>query len=118
MQRSSSTGSLPPSPIRPAGGTGRLAAGEATVGELGEPFDISAPAITKHLHVLEDAGLIRREVDGRIHRLQLDADPLKDAALWMSTYAKFWGEQFDALDRFLANTDPKQKTRRRQKKEE
>ncbi len=96
----------------------RLASGQATVGELGAPFTMSAPAITKHLHVLEDAGLVRREVDGRVHRLQLGADPLKDAAFWMATYSKFWGEQFDALDRFLANTDPARRAKRRQKKEE
>lgn len=96
----------------------RLASGEATVGELGAPFKMSAPAITKHLHVLEDAGLVRREVNGRFHRLQLDADPLKDAALWMGTYAKFWGDQFEALDQFLAKTDPTRKPKRRHKKEE
>ncbi len=96
----------------------RLASGQATVGELGAPFKMSAPAITKHLHVLEDAGLVTRQVDGRVHRLQLDADPLKDAAFWMASYAKFWGDQFDALNRFLANTDPARRPKRRQKKEE
>jgi DNA-binding transcriptional ArsR family regulator len=67
---------------------------------------MTIPAVTKHLHVLEDAGLISREVEGRVHRLQLTADPLKDAALWMQTYARFWGEQFDALDAFLKRTAP------------
>ncbi|HEY0493386.1 MAG TPA: metalloregulator ArsR/SmtB family transcription factor [Candidatus Dormibacteraeota bacterium] len=96
----------------------RLAIGDASVGELGAPFKMSAPAVTKHLHVLEDAGLVRREVDGRIHRIRLDADPLKDATAWMASYAKFWGDQFDALDQFLAKTDPTRKPRRRHKKEE
>ena len=84
----------------------RLARGEASVSELGAPLAMSMPAVTKHLHVLEDAGLIRREVDGRVHRLQLTADPLKDAAFWMQTYVRFWGEQFDALDAFLKRTAP------------
>ena len=84
----------------------RLAQGEASVSELGAPLSMTMPAVTKHLHVLENAGLIGREVDGRIHRLQLTADPLKDAAVWMQTYARFWGEQFEALDAFLKRTAP------------
>ena len=90
----------------------RLAGGEATVGELAVPFRISAPAMTRHLHVLEDAGLVAREVDGRVHRVHLLADPMKDAAVWIATYAKFWSDQFDALDRFLARTEPKPKPKR------
>lgn len=87
----------------------RLTRGEATVGELAAPFRISLPAMTRHLHVLEDAGLVARQVDGRVHRLHLLADPMKDAAQWIATYARFWSEQFDALDRFLARTGPRSK---------
>jgi DNA-binding transcriptional ArsR family regulator len=86
----------------------RLSRGEASVGELAAPFQVSLPAITRHLHVLEDAGLIGRVVDGRMHRMHLQADPMRDAAEWITTYAKFWSDQFDALDRFLARSDSEQ----------
>ena len=81
----------------------RLAAGEASVTELAEPFadEMSFPAISRHLRVLESAGLIRREKQGRVHRLQLRPAPLKDAAQWLAYYRQFWDEQFDSLANYL-----------------
>jgi DNA-binding transcriptional ArsR family regulator len=84
----------------------RLARGEAMVTELAEPFDMSLPAISKHLRVLESAGLLQREIDGRVHRCRLAAEPMKDAARWMEQYRAFWETQFDALAKYLeATTD-------------
>lgn len=80
----------------------RLARGEATVGELAEPFDISRPAISKHLRVLERAGLVRRTPDGRMSRCELDASPMRDAAEWVERYRKFWEGQLDSLSRYFA----------------
>ena len=79
----------------------RLARGEATVGELARPFDISRPAISKHLRVLERAGLVRRTPDGRMSRCQLDASPMRDAAEWVEHYRKFWEGQLDSLSRYF-----------------
>ncbi len=75
----------------------RLASGEATVGELARPFEISRPAISNHLRVLEKAGLVQRTVDGRISRCQLDAAPMRDAAEWVEFYRKYWEGQLDLL---------------------
>lgn len=83
---------------------GRLAEGEVTVGELAEPFDMSLPAISKHLRVLERAGLLIREKDGRIRRCHLNPEPLKEAAEWINHYRQFWEEQFDQLSAFLEET--------------
>lgn len=85
----------------------RLARGEATVGELAEPFPISRPAISKHLRVLEGAGLVRRARDGRLSRCRLDARPLFDAAEWVDQYRRFWEQQLDALARYLERTSEK-----------
>ena len=82
----------------------RLAAGEATVGELASPFRISLPAISKHLRVLEDAGLLAREKIGRTHHCRLNAAPLRDATAWLMRYRQFWEDQFDALEAFLERT--------------
>jgi DNA-binding transcriptional ArsR family regulator len=81
----------------------RLATGEATVGELAEPFDVSRPAISKHLNVLERAGLVRRTPEGRMTRCSLDARPMQEAADWVDRYRRYWDEQFDALARYLDN---------------
>jgi DNA-binding transcriptional ArsR family regulator len=83
---------------------GRLAQGEATVSELAAPFDVSLPAVSKHLRVLESAGLLRREIDGRIHRCRLAPEPMKDAAQWIEHYRVFWEKQFDALAKYLEST--------------
>jgi DNA-binding transcriptional ArsR family regulator len=81
----------------------RLASGEATVGELAEPFDVSRPAISKHLNVLERAGLVQRTPDGRMTRCSLDARPMQEAADWVDRYRRYWEAQFDALARYLDN---------------
>jgi DNA-binding transcriptional ArsR family regulator len=83
---------------------GRLAMGEATVGELAEPFRVSRPAISKHLRVLERAGLVRRTRDGRISRCVLNARPMRDAADWVDRYRAFWTGQLDALARYVEGT--------------
>jgi DNA-binding transcriptional ArsR family regulator len=82
----------------------RLALGEATVSELAEPFDVSLPAISKHLRVLESAGLLRRNVEGRVHRCTLASEPMKEAAGWIEQYRVFWDSQLDALAKFLEGT--------------
>lgn len=82
----------------------RLADGESTVGELAEPFEMSLPAVSKHLKVLRHAGLLQRRRDGRIRRCQLDPLPLSAAADWIENYRGFWEAQFDQLDRYLRET--------------
>jgi DNA-binding transcriptional ArsR family regulator len=89
----------------------RLARGEAMVTELAEPFDVSLPAISKHLRVLESAGLLEREIDGRIHRCRLAAEPMKDAAAWIARYRTFWETQFDALAKYLEESAGKEKSK-------
>lgn len=79
----------------------RLAQGEATVGELARPFRVSRPAISKHLRVLEHAGLVQRERDGRVSRCELDAEPMRDAAEWIGRYREFWSDRLDSLARYL-----------------
>lgn len=80
----------------------RLAAGEATVNELAAPFDISLPAVSRHLKVLETARLITREREAQWRRCRLSAEPLKEATEWMERYRAFWDARFDALEKFLA----------------
>jgi DNA-binding transcriptional ArsR family regulator len=87
----------------------RLARGEAMVTELAEPFRVSLPAISKHLRVLESAGLIQREIDGRVHHCRLAAQPMKNAAAWIEQYRVFWESQFDALAKYLHTTVGKEK---------
>jgi DNA-binding transcriptional ArsR family regulator len=82
----------------------RLAHGPASMGDLARPAGISWPAVTKHVHVLERAQLVRREQDGRIHRMHLEAKPMRQARAWIDEYRKFWEARFDALDRFLAES--------------
>jgi DNA-binding transcriptional ArsR family regulator len=82
----------------------RLARGQSSVTELAEPHAMSLPAISKHLRVLEDAGLLKREKDGRVHRCQLNARPMKQAAKWIAQYERFWEGQFDSLAKFLNET--------------
>lgn len=79
----------------------QLAQGGATVGELAEPFDVSRPAISKHLRVLERAGLVLRHRDGRVSRCGLDASPMAGASAWVEQYRVFWEGQLDRLARFL-----------------
>ena len=80
----------------------RLARGEASVTELAHPFDMSLPAISKHLKVLERAGLISRGRDAQSRPCRIAAAPLRDAADWIGRYRRFWEESFDRLDDYLA----------------
>jgi DNA-binding transcriptional ArsR family regulator len=79
----------------------RLANDEVTVGELAEPFAMSRPAISKHLDVLERAGLVHRIPDGRVNRCRFDAGPLRTAEAWMEQYRQYWIGQLDALAHYL-----------------
>ena len=94
----------------------RLAAGDATVTELAEPFDMTLPAITKHLKVLEKARLIRRGRDAQYRPCTLTAEPLKEASDWMDQYRKFWEESFDRLDEYLKELHKEEKNNARTKK--
>jgi DNA-binding transcriptional ArsR family regulator len=86
----------------------RLALGETSVGELAEPFEMSLPAVSKHLGVLETAGLVQREKQGRVRRCQLDSRPLEAAAGWIEDYRRFWESQLDSLARYLEETQAQQ----------
>ena len=90
----------------------RLSLGEVTVGELAEPFEMSLPAVSKHLSVLEAAGLIEREKLGRLRRCHLKAAPMKEASDWISRYSEFWETRFDSLTRYLERTTPKNKPKK------
>ena len=84
----------------------RLAAGEASVTELAEPFAMSLPAVSKHLKVLERAGLIPRGRTAQWRPCRLAPEPLKDAAGWIDEYRRFWDESLDRLAEFLDETRP------------
>jgi len=90
---------------------GQLATREMSVSELAEPFDMSLPAVSKHLRVLERAGLLRQEKDGRVRRCQLVADPMRAADEWIALYRPFWESQLDALGDFLNETNTKESKR-------
>lgn len=79
----------------------RLARGEATVGELAEPFDMTFAAVSKHLRVLEAAGLVTRGREAQYRPARLDAKPLAAASRWIGDYAKFWADSLDSLDSYL-----------------
>ena len=78
-----------------------LAEGERCVTDLAKPHRMSLPAISKHLRVLEKAGLVRRKRDGRVHRLKLEAKPMQEAQQWIEEYRRFWEQSFDRLDEYL-----------------
>jgi DNA-binding transcriptional ArsR family regulator len=84
---------------------GRLAEGEATVRELAEPFPISSQAVSKHLKVLERAGLITRGRTAQLRPSRLQAAPLEDAVAWLETYRRFWEDGFDRLEARLGATE-------------
>jgi DNA-binding transcriptional ArsR family regulator len=84
----------------------RLATGAATVGELAEPFDMSLPAVSRHLKVLTEAGLIERSTEAQWRRCSLRGEGMREAADWIEFYRRFWEQQFDRLDAFLARTVP------------
>ena len=93
----------------------RLALGETSVTELAAPFDMSLPAISKHLKVLEHAGLIRRGRAAQWRPCRLDAAPLKEANGWLEEYRGFWEESFDRLDAYLRQVQGRAKKRARRK---
>lgn len=80
---------------------GILAEGEVNVGSLAERFPISLNGVSKHVKVLERAGLVERTVQGREHRLRLNAEPLREASMWLEHYRMFWGARLGALEAFL-----------------
>lgn len=86
----------------------RLASGEASVTELAEPFDMSMPAITKHLKVLERAGLISRGRDAQWRPCRLEAGPLREVSQWLEHYRAFWEESLDRLDAYLLELKKKE----------
>jgi DNA-binding transcriptional ArsR family regulator len=79
----------------------RLAKAPATIGELAAPFDMSLPAVSKHVRVLERAGLVRRTIDGRVHHCALQPRRLDDGRAWIERHAEMWTETLDALARFV-----------------
>ena len=86
----------------------RLTAGEASVTELAEPFEMSMPAISKHLKVLERAGLIARGREAQWRPCRLEAEPLKEAADWLESYRRFWEQSFDRLGEYLRELQSKE----------
>ena len=93
----------------------RLTSGDAAVMDLAKPFDMSLPAISKHLKVLERAGLISRTKDAQRRPRRLEAKPLKEVAEWLGTYREFWEASFDRLDDYLKELQTKEKPRERKK---
>ena len=93
----------------------RLASGEVSVMELAAPFAMSLPAISKHLKVLERAGLIARGREAQWRPCRLEAGPLKDAADWLEEYRRFWEQSFDRLDDYLRELQKKEKKHGRKK---
>ena len=93
----------------------RLAAGEASVTELAKPFDMTLPGVSKHLKVLERAGLVARGREAQWRPCRLRADRLKDVADWVENYRRFWDESFDRLDDYLNDLQGKGKKHGRKK---
>ena len=90
----------------------RLASGEKSVNDLAEPFEMSLPAVSKHLKVLESAGLISRGRDAQWRPCRLEAAPLKDISNWVERYRKFWEESFDRLDAYLREIQTREKEKK------
>ena len=93
----------------------RLSRGEASVTQLAEPFELSLPAISKHLKVLQKAGLITQSREAQWRPCRLEAKPLKQAAEWIERYREYWEESFDNLDSYLRDIQSKEKKRGRKK---
>jgi DNA-binding transcriptional ArsR family regulator len=94
----------------------RLASGDRSVNELAEPFEMSLPAVSRHLKVLESAGLIVRGREAQWRPCKLEAAPLKEIANWVERYRKFWEQSFDRLDAYLRELQAKEKKPTRKKK--
>lgn len=92
----------------------RLASGQASVTELAAPFQMTMPAVSKHLKVLERAGLIARSRDAQWRPCRLEGEPLRDVANWMESYRRFWDESFDRLDDHLQSIQKEKKDDERQ----
>lgn len=88
-----------------------LAGGERCVTDLAKPHRMSLPAVSKHLRVLEQAGLVKRRRDGRVHSLKLEAKPMKEVQQWIEEYRRFWEESFDRLDDYLKELQAKEKNK-------
>jgi DNA-binding transcriptional ArsR family regulator len=86
----------------------RLALGPATVGDATRGFGVSKPTMTRHLHVLEDAGLVVRAVEGRTHRLRLEGAPLNEAEAWLATQRARWERLFDVVEQYLEEDPERQ----------
>ena len=86
----------------------RLTGGDRCVTDLARPYRMSLPAVSKHLRVLENAGLVRRQRDGRVHRLKLEAKPMQQALAWIGEYRQFWEASFDRLDEYLKQVQTKE----------
>ncbi len=93
----------------------RLSKGEATVNELVAPFDLSQPTISKHLKVLETAGLVSRGREAQFRPVRLNAAPLSSAADWIGNYRRFWEESLDQLEAYVRSLKPKEKRRERKR---
>lgn len=91
----------------------RLSSGQTNVAELARPYDMTAPAISRHLRVLERAGLIVRAKHGREHRIRVDPKPIRQARDWIAMHIDFWTHQFDALDDYLKQAQQSAKDHRR-----
>jgi DNA-binding transcriptional ArsR family regulator len=89
----------------------RLADGEHSVGELAQPFDMSFAAASKHVKVLEGAGLLSRSIEGRLHVCRIEAGPLAEADQWLSFYQRFWTSRLDHLERALLKNQRKKRSR-------
>lgn len=87
----------------------RLAKGEATVMQLAEPFDLKLPTVSKHLKVLQEAGLVSQGRKAQWRPCRLEAAPLKDVAEWVEGYRRFWEESYDRLDEYLQHLQSKEK---------
>jgi len=96
----------------------RLALGETSVSELAEPFKISMPAVSKHLRVLETAGLITRSRNAQLRPCKLKPEPLREAAAWLDEYRNFWEQSFDRLDEYLKTLQVEQKKTKKHKHKE
>jgi len=95
----------------------RLASGECSVTELAEPFDMSLPAVSKHLRVLERAGLIARGREAQWRPCRIEATPLKEVADWTERYRHIWEQRFDRLDKYLREMKTKEKETRHGRKQ-
>lgn len=93
----------------------QLAQGDRCVTDLAKPYRMSLPAVSKHLGVLERAGLIRRQRRGRVHQLKLEAKPMKDAQQWIEEYRRFWERNLDRLDDYLKQLQTREKQHDRKK---